>query len=387
MSVISPLYCKENHVILLAETEEKLEIGFTEKTDEKAKVVLSRFYKNKEIVFKKLKEEEYSLCMSRLFSKQEETGYIEENDSDETNEEVNIEKIAEKQPVVNLLNSLILEALKRHASDIHIDSFVNGFIVRYRVSGLMENGMSLTEEEVMGLSVRLKVLSNLNVLERRKAQDGRLSVKSGNQAVDIRLSIVPTVYGESIVMRLLQTERADVHVEDLGFSEGDLIKIKKILTNKSGLILVTGPTGSGKTTTLNAFLSYLQNDEKKIISIEDPVEYRITGITQIQTDEEIGMSFSEILKRVLRQDPDIIMVGEIRDTETACLALQASLTGHLVFSSLHTNSPEEAPIRLKDMGAPSYMIKAVLKCVIGQELERRDDKKLHLLGKIWEPVL
>ena len=377
---LSPSFCEAHHVLPISVTESRAEIGCTEMTDGQTKLFLKSFFSGRETIFTVLDEKEFSLRLSRLFSKDGDGADGDEGESGtEEGGTVDVNHIAAGAPAVNLLNSIILEAISRGASDIHIDSFVDGFFVRYRVAGLMEDGARITKEEAAALSVRLKMLSRLNVLEKRRAQDGRLSVQAGASApADVRLSVVPTVYGESIVMRLLHTEEKILSLDSLGFPEDQLVLIKKLIRQGGGLVLVTGPTGSGKTTTLNAMLSYLRTSEKKIISIEDPVEYRIPGITQIQTDDETGMTFSEILRRVLRQDPDIIMVGEIRDSETAALAVRAALTGHLVLATLHTGAPEEAPVRLTDMGVPEYLVRAVLKAVIGQELERNDEKKLKL---------
>lgn len=382
-NTFSPVFCETHHVLYLSETSETIEIGITEKTEEQSKLFLQSFFDNKEIVYKTLEEKDFSLRLNRIFSRENISETISEEDKIHNDDLIDVEHIAADAPVINLLNTIILEALNRDATDIHIDSFVDGFFVRYRVAGLMENGTEISKEEASALSVRLKILSRLNVLEKRRAQDGRLSIQiSSSKPVDVRLSIIPTVYGESIVMRLLHTEKQMLSIDSLGFLPEQMNLIKDMIQKENGLILVTGPTGSGKTTTLNAMLSYLCTSEKKIISIEDPVEYRIQGITQIQTDEETGMTFSEILKRVLRQDPDIIMVGEIRDSETASLAVRASLTGHLVLATLHTGTPDEAYIRLVDMGVAEYLVKAVLRGVIGQELIREESKKLKLLSRI-----
>ena len=215
------------------------------------------------------------------------------------------------------------------------------------------------------------MLSNLNILEKRRAQDGRFNAAFDGIPLDIRLSIVPTVCGESIVMRLLYGRNTARSLESLGFCEEHLETLKKITALPSGLVLVTGPTGSGKTTTLNALLRLLRRNDIKIISIEDPVEYRTEGITQIQTDEETGMTFAELLKRVLRQDPDVIMIGEIRDSVSAELAVRAALTGHLVFATVHTNDSKEAAVRLCDMGIPPYLVSGTLRYVISQRLIKK----------------
>jgi type II secretory ATPase GspE/PulE/Tfp pilus assembly ATPase PilB-like protein len=221
------------------------------------------------------------------------------------------------------------------------------------------------------LSTRLKLLSNLNVLETRRPQDGHIDITAERYSLDVRLSITPTIWGESIVLRLLNRAGAPLDLDTLGFSAKHRARLDAILGVPSGLVLVTGPTGSGKTTTLAALLTELNRNAIKVISIEDPVEYRIAGVTQIQTNDELGLSFDAILRRVFRQDPDIIMVGEIRDRETAELAVRAALTGHLVFATLHTNNALEAVFRLANMGIPAYLAGAVLKAVVAQRLVRK----------------
>jgi general secretion pathway protein E/type IV pilus assembly protein PilB len=229
----------------------------------------------------------------------------------------------------------------------------------------------ITNERAIAVSARLKILANLNVLENRRPQDGHIDVKTDSYSLDVRISIVPTIWGESIVLRLLNRSDSPLSLDSLGFSEQNSACLKNITALTSGLILVTGPTGSGKTTTMAALLKELDIKSAKIISIEDPVEYRIPGITQIQVHEELGLTFDALLRRIFRQDPDVIMIGEIRDIETAELAIRAALTGHLVFATLHTNNAVEAASRLQNMGIPAYMAAAVLRMVIAQRLVRK----------------
>jgi len=229
----------------------------------------------------------------------------------------------------------------------------------------------ISQERALAVSARLKILANLNVLENRRPQDGHIDVKTDSYSLDVRISTIPTVWGESIVLRLLNRSDSPLSLDSLGFSEVYAAYLQKILAITSGLILVTGPTGSGKTTTLAALLKELDIKSTKIISIEDPVEYQIPGIIQIQVNEELGLGFDALLRRIFRQDPDVIMIGEIRDIETAELAVRAALTGHLVFATLHTNNSLEAVYRLQNMGVPPYMVAAVLKAVIAQRLIRK----------------
>jgi type II secretory ATPase GspE/PulE/Tfp pilus assembly ATPase PilB-like protein len=239
------------------------------------------------------------------------------------------------------------------------------------VDGLLVTVKTISQERAMAVSARLKILANLNVLENRRPQDGHIDVKTDSYSLDVRISIIPTIWGESIVLRLLNRSDSPLSLDSLGFSARYSGHLRDILSVRSGLILVTGPTGSGKTTTLAAILKELNTKSTKIISIEDPVEYRIEGITQIQVREELELGFDAMLRRIFRQDPDIIMIGEIRDIETAELAIRAALTGHLVFATLHTNNAIEAVYRLQNMGIPGYMVAAVLRMVVAQRLIRR----------------
>lgn len=286
-------------------------------------------------------------------------------------ENMALDSLANEAPIIHLLNSILLSALRAGSSDVHIVSDTMGGAVRVRVDGLLRTVRHIRSTELVAVSSRVKLVSHLNIMERRLPQDGRFGAAIDNRPFDIRVSIVPTINGESIVLRILEQNRNPIRLTQIGFADTQLAAIGPLLARPNGLVLVTGPTGSGKTTTLNAMLQEINDPAKKIITIEDPVEITITGIDQIQIHEDIGLSFAGLLRRILRQDPDIIMIGEIRDTETAQLTVRAALTGHLVFSTLHTNSSVDAIQRLVDMGVPPYLLASVLHGVVSQRLVRR----------------
>jgi len=281
-----------------------------------------------------------------------------------------LDRIANDAPVVNLLNSLIMQAVRQEASDVHIDAFEADVSVRYRIDGVLQKVRSLEHDIFPALSSRMKLMADLNIMERRLPQDGRFSVTIGGRKIDIRLSIVPIARGESIVMRIFRTNEDPLGLEELGMGGECITHIRTLLSHPHGLILVTGPTGSGKTTTLNAMVREIRDESVKIITIENPVEYVIDGVDQIQTNEVLGLTFDALLRRVLRQDPDIIMVGEIRDGDTAALAVRAALTGHLVLSTLHTNDAASAVTRLENLGVQPFLLAATLRGVIAQRLVR-----------------
>jgi len=281
-----------------------------------------------------------------------------------------IEEMSEGSPIINLVNMIILRAIRDKASDIHIEPDKKKLRIRYRVDGILYEVMTQKIDLHPAIASRLKVMANLDISERRMPQDGRIQVMVEGRAVDLRFSSMPGILGEKIVLRILDKKSAILDLNHLGFSEGTLSTFQRLLKRPFGLILVTGPTGSGKTTTLYAAINYLNSIEKNIVTIEDPVEYQMEIINQNQVKDSIGLTFSVILRHTLRQDPDIIMVGEIRDKETAEIAIQASLTGHLVLSTLHTNDSPSAMTRLLDMGIEPYLIASSLTGVIAQRLVR-----------------
>lgn len=281
-----------------------------------------------------------------------------------------IEEMAEGSPIINLVNLILLRAIRDKASDIHIEPDKKKLRVRYRVDGILYEVMTQKIDLHPALVSRLKVMANLDIAERRMPQDGRIQVMMEGRAVDLRFSSMPGILGEKVVLRILDKKNAILDLNQLGFPEDTLTSFKALLKRPYGLILVTGPTGSGKTTTLYAAINFLNSPEKNIITIEDPVEYQMEIVNQNQVKESIGLTFSVILRHALRQDPDIVMVGEIRDKETAEIAIQASLTGHLVLSTLHTNDSASAITRLLDMGIEPYLVTSSLTGVIAQRLVR-----------------
>lgn len=284
--------------------------------------------------------------------------------------EIGLTGNAEEAPVVKLLQTIFEDAVQVRASDIHIEPQEHKLHIRFRIDGVMHLQTVADLKISSALSLRLKLMSGLDISEKRLPQDGRFAVKVKQQAVDVRISSMPTQYGESVVMRLLIQNTSGFSLEKLGMPADMLVRFRKLINRPSGMVLVTGPTGSGKTTTLYAALSELNSTSNKIITVEDPVEYRLPGINQVQVNDKIDLSFSRVLRSTLRQDPDIILVGEMRDQETAQIGLRAAMTGHLVLSTLHTNDAISTPIRMIDMGAPRFMVAMSVLAVVAQRLLR-----------------
>jgi type II secretory ATPase GspE/PulE/Tfp pilus assembly ATPase PilB-like protein len=286
-----------------------------------------------------------------------------------------VEKLTElafEAPVIKYLNNLITKAVDLRATDIHIENYKNKGRVRFRIDGILHDIEFLDENFARAVISRIKLLSNLNIAERRLPQDGKFSTRVASIVLDIRVSTIPMVHGEGVVMRLLYRERLSFDIKALGMEKDHYDLALKLISYPYGILLVTGPTGSGKTTTLYSMLTYLNSDEKKIITIEDPVEYQLEGINQIQVKPEIGLTFANALRSILRHDPDIIMVGEIRDKETAEISIHSALTGHLVLSTLHTNDAPSSLFRLIEMGIEEYLINASIIGVIAQRIVRRN---------------
>ncbi len=279
-------------------------------------------------------------------------------------------KSAEEAPVVKLLQTIFEDAVQVRASDIHIEPQENKLHIRFRIDGVMHLQTQAELKIASALVLRLKLMSGLDISEKRLPQDGRFAVKVKNQTVDVRISSMPTQYGESVVMRLLIQNTSGFSLEKLGMPADMLERFRKLIHRPSGMVLVTGPTGSGKTTTLYAALNELNSTSNKIITVEDPVEYRLPGINQVQVNDKIDLDFSRVLRSTLRQDPDIVLIGEMRDQETAQIGLRAAMTGHLVLSTLHTNDAVSTPVRMIDMGAPRFMVAMSIVAVVAQRLVR-----------------
>ena len=282
-----------------------------------------------------------------------------------------LKDLASEAPVIRLVNAIIGRVIELRASDIHLEPFDDGLHVRYRVDGVISSAEPVPPKHGAAVSSRVKLLAHLDIAERRLPQDGRIKTRVKGRELDLRVSTVPTVHGESVVMRVLDRASVRFSLEDMGFARDNFERFNALLQRPHGIVLVTGPTGSGKTTTLYAGLSKIDADANKIITVEDPVEYQLEGINQIQVHPQIGLSFANALRSILRQDPDIIMIGEMRDGETAQIAVQSALTGHLVLSTLHTNTAASAIVRMQDMGVERYLITSAVNAVLAQRLVRR----------------
>ncbi|HSN04729.1 MAG TPA: type II secretion system ATPase GspE [Nitrospira sp.] len=277
----------------------------------------------------------------------------------------------DEAPIIRLVNSVLFQAVRQRASDIHFESFERGLVVRYRIDGVLYPVLTPPKRLQASIVARIKIMAGLNIAEKRLPQDGRFAIRTAGKDVDLRVSVLPTSHGERVVLRLLEKENRLLNLTEMGFSADRLAAIQQMIQLAHGIILVTGPTGSGKTTTLYAALSQINAPDKNIITVEDPVEYQLLGIGQMQVNPKINLSFAAGLRSILRQDPDVIMIGEIRDRETAEIAIHASLTGHLVFSTLHTNDAASAATRLIDMGIEPFLVASSVVAVLAQRLLRQ----------------
>ena len=359
---------KEYRLIPIEEDEERIRLmvppNFRDKDIEEI-----RFLTGKDVEVVIVDEEEFSRELQNRLSMEEVIIESEEEETVDVNRDILLE--AEDSPVVNLVNSVLIKASTAEASDIHFEPYEDEAIVRLRMDGILHDYLKIPKNMYESVVSRIKVMANMNVAEKRVPQDGRIRIRIGVKDLDIRVSTVPTVMGERVVLRLLDRSGSLLELEDLGLEKEDIEKVKRLAKRPYGIVLVTGPTGAGKSTTLYAMLLYVKGPEKNIITIEDPVEYQIKGISQIQINPKVGLTFASGLRSILRQDPDIIMVGEIRDSETADIAVHAALTGHLVLSTLHTNDAPSAVTRLSDMGIEPFLIASSLEGVIGQRLVRK----------------
>ena len=293
----------------------------------------------------------------------------------------------ESAPIIKLVNSLFFQAIKKGASDIHIEVHERKGEVRFRIDGALKKHLDLDKSVTTLVINRIKVISNLDISEKRIPQDGRTQVAISGKTLDIRVSVLPTYHGERVVMRILMQSESIPTLEELGFAEDTTKAFYKLLNHSHGMILVTGPTGSGKSTTLHSFLQHISSPDKNIITVEDPVEYNADHVNQIQVNDKVGLTFAAGLRSILRQDPDVVMVGEIRDKETAQIAIQAALTGHLLLSTLHTNDATSSLTRLMDMGIEDYLLSSTLIGVLAQRLVRKLCPHCKVPTKLAKPVL
>ncbi len=326
-----------------------------------------RFLKGKNVRLKVVSSEEYAKLIQEKLSL--ESVQVEEEETKEESEDILFQR--DDSPAVRLVNTVLIKASSVSASDIHFEPYEDETIVRIRMDGVLHDYTKIPNSLYQEVVSRIKVMAKLNVAEKRVPQDGKIRVRIGSKDYDIRVSTVPTLHGERVVLRLLEKTGSLLTLNELGLSKEDVEKVKRLAQRPYGIVLVTGPTGAGKSTTLYAMLLHVKNPKKNIITIEDPVEYQVKGISQIQVNPKVGLTFAAGLRSILRQDPDIIMVGEIRDPETAEVAVQAALTGHLVLSTLHTNDAPSAITRLKDMGIEPFLIASSLEGVIAQRLVRK----------------
>ncbi|MAV98104.1 MAG: type II secretion system protein GspE [Gammaproteobacteria bacterium] len=390
-------YSKDHHIIL-SKNKESSVLFYTEDAELSLIAYIQKKYDDS-FVLSKLEFSDFNKKLSDIFTENS------SNSSDlvqGVDESIDLDTLASdlpktedllddsnEAPVIKLINAVLAEAIKDGASDIHIEPYEEYLSIRFRVDGILKEKLKPSSRVSSLLNARIKIMSNLDIAERRVPQDGRMSLKLGEKWVDIRVSTLPSSYGERIVLRLLDKAEASLDLKELGMNDQIMQNYLDQLKNTSGIILVTGPTGSGKTTTLYSGLSYLNDNTRNILTVEDPIEYALNGIGQTQVNQKVGMSFSKGLRAILRQDPDVVMVGEIRDKETAETAIQASLTGHLVLSTVHTNDAVGAITRLYDMGVEPYLLASTLKLVIAQRLVRKLDEKNEFSGRtgIYESLV
>ncbi|NPB06017.1 MAG: type II secretion system ATPase GspE [Aquificae bacterium] len=327
-----------------------------------------RFKTGKDVRLRVVSAQEYARLVQERLSQEE---LLLEEESKEERQTEDLLFTRDDSPAVKLVNAVLIKAASVGASDVHFEPYENEAVVRLRLDGVLHDYTRVPASVYPEVVSRIKVMSKLNVAEKRVPQDGKIRARIGGKDYDVRVSVVPTVFGERVVMRLLEKTGSLLTLRELGLSEEDEQKVRRLAEKPYGIVLVTGPTGAGKSTTLYAMLLHLKSPKKNIITIEDPVEYQIKGISQMQVNPKVGLTFARGLRAILRQDPDVIMVGEIRDPETAQVAVQAALTGHLVLSTLHTNDAPSAVTRLKDMGVEPFLIASSLEGVIAQRLVRR----------------
>ncbi|MEJ6951295.1 GspE/PulE family protein [Natronospora cellulosivora (SeqCode)] len=365
-----PAYVEENKLVLYCEKRPPLTI-----------LDSLQVYGGRRITLNKISGEELDILLNEYLDAPLDT--VEEMLNDLNNDNINdftsieldlktenLEELAQEAPVIRLVNAILTSGLKKNASDIHIEPFEDSLKLRFRIDGVLYAEPAPPRELFPAIITRIKIMARMNIAERRLPQEGRIRIKVLGREVDIRVSCTPTLYGESVVLRILDRAAYLLELENLGFRDDMLINYRNLVNIPHGILLVTGPTGSGKTTTLYATLNELNIPGKKIITVEDPVEYQLDGVNQIQVKPEIDFSFARGLRSILRQDPDIIMIGEIRDVETAKIAIQAALTGHLVLATLHTNDAASAITRLINMGVEEYLLAATIKGVLAQRLVR-----------------
>ena len=372
---VSVRFLKQHHIVPIAESETEVGLLVADPADVYPLQAVELATGRKAIVSVGLRSEIDDLIERYYGQGRSAMGTIVETLSDENargeDDIEHLRDLASEAPVIRLVNLIVQRAVEQRASDIHIEPFENRLKVRYRIDGVLHEVESPPAASTAAVISRVKIMAKLNIAERRLPQDGRIMLRVQGKELDLRVSTVPTAHGESVVMRLLDRETVVLNFDKLGFSDHFMWRFNKVLEQPHGIILVTGPTGSGKTTTLYTAMSKLNTPGVKIITVEDPIEYQIEGINQIQAKPQIGLDFNNALRAIVRQDPDIIMIGEMRDLETARIAIQSALTGHLVLSTLHTNNAAGGITRLLDMGVEDYLLTSTVNGILAQRLVRR----------------
>ena len=383
ISIIPRHVAKKYRVIPLFKSEGKVAVAIADPSDLNTIDSLTHLL-NAEIELRVASEQDIEAALNKLYGAEKkaiEDGVFKDviQELTESNVEVlNVDDGAAVEvdaPLIRLVNQIIMEAFKMRASDIHLEPLEKKFRLRYRIDGVMQEMKSPPKRLQASVIARLKIQSNMVISEHRIPQDGRIQTKVGNKLIDLRVSCLPTNHGESIVMRILDKEGLKLGLPELGFFTDDQQTFERIIGLPDGILLVTGPTGSGKTTTLYSCLHFINRPDRKIITVEDPVEYILGGINQVQVSEQVGLSFAMALRAILRQAPNVVMIGEIRDLETASIAINASLTGHLVFSTLHTHDAPGAVTRLVDIGVKPFLVASSTRCLMAQRLVRKVCKK------------
>ncbi|HEY1995589.1 type II secretion system ATPase GspE [Paraburkholderia sp.] len=393
-------FARSGQILVAHQHADSLEVWISERTSDAALAEVARNFGALTVV--RLPADELALAINQAYARHDGSaaqvvGEVEgEVDLSRLMQEIpEVEDLLESEddaPIIRMINALLTQAAREQASDIHIEPFENASVVRFRVDGTLRDVVRPKKALHGALISRIKIMAQLDIAEKRLPQDGRITLRVGGRPVDVRVSTLPTGHGERAVLRLLEKDASRLNLEALGMGPDTLVKFDKLIGRPHGIVLVTGPTGSGKTTTLYASMSRLETATANIMTVEDPIEYDLSGIGQTQVNERIGMTFARALRSILRQDPDIIMIGEIRDLETAQIAVQASLTGHLVLATLHTNDAASAVTRLTDMGVEPYLLASSLLGVLAQRLvrrlcpvcrEQRTDEHGHVQ---WHPV-
>lgn len=372
--LISPLFMREQHVLPLSDDGERLLVAMLDPSDDYVTQSLE-MATGRRIQAVLALASDLENAYERLYGAgAAKAGEDVDAAGDELGAHVDdverLRDMASEVPVIRLVNGIFSRALDSRASDIHIEPFEHNLIIRLRIDGVLQEIESTPSSMAPAVISRLKILAKLNIAERRLPQDGRIQLRLQGRAIDLRVSTVPTMHGESVVMRILDKQSMTIDLDHIGLSDRVLHDFKSVLERPNGIFLVTGPTGSGKTTTLYAALSRLNTVDRKILTVEDPVEYQIQGVNQIQTASKVGLDFASALRSILRQDPDVVMIGEMRDKETAAIAIQAALTGHIVLTTLHTNDAPSGVTRLLDMGMEDYLLTSTINAIMAQRLVR-----------------